>query len=159
MKGIHEEKFSGECLGARGIPDRGTVLIDYDAEPRLLDLVLCDGPAGSICGFMKELVQTGTRPIVRTRYKDSTRDYMFLSPTIMGVAVEVRDEKGNVVYRRKGKTRVDEIRAMSDEELANMFIQVYAEGFLSAYGHEMDEDEVYQDEKKTLEWLRQEIDE
>lgn len=118
MHGIHEERFSGNCLEARGIPDCGTVLIDYDAEPRILDLVLCDGPAGNICGFMKELVQTGDKPIVRTRYGDAKRDYMFLSPKIMGVAIEVRDEQGNTVWRRPKPTHRDRLRAMSDVELA-----------------------------------------
>lgn len=126
MHGIHEERFSGDCLGARGIPDRGTVLIDYDAEPRLFDLVLCDGPAGNICGFMKELVQTGNRPIVRTRYEDAKRDFMFLSPKIMGVAVEVRDEQGNTVWCRPKPTKLDQLRAMSDEELAEWLVSVEA---------------------------------
>lgn len=115
--GIGTEAFYGDCLAALGIPDRGTAVIDYDAEPRVFDIVLCDSTIGSITLYLKELVQTGDHPVFRTRYADGRQNYAFTGK-IMGVVFEIKDENGNTVWKRKEKTHRDELRAMTDEELA-----------------------------------------
>lgn len=117
--GIHEEHFAGNCLGALGIPDHGTVTIDFDATPRVFDIVFCDSPEGSIHGFMKQLLRTGDHPLVGTCYEKPERNFLFTPACIMGVALEFRDVNGKVVWKRPEPTKGDKIRAMKNEELAD----------------------------------------
>ena len=112
------KRIYGECLEALGIPPAGFAVIDETATPRVFDLVWCNNSSSTISGFVKQIVQTGQHPIVRSRYKDKSRDYLFYAQEIYGVVVQITDENQKVVYQRKDETNADRIRAMSDEELA-----------------------------------------
>ena len=85
---IKEIHFQGECLEALGIPSSGFAVIDPDAEPRVFDVVHCNDSAIAMCGYLKQIVRTGDKPIVQTAYvKDGvrirfgicTKDYEFTS--------------------------------------------------------------------------------
>ena len=97
---IVECRMSGDCLEGLGIPSSGIAVIDKDAEPRLFDVVHCNDSAICINGYLKELVRTGDHPIVRTRYLDPSRGFLFLSAEIYGVLLQVLDEDRNVVWER-----------------------------------------------------------
>ena len=112
------KRIYGECLEALGIPPAGFAVIDETATPRVFDLVWCNNSSSTISGFVKQIVQTGQHPIVRSRYKDKSRDYLFYAQEIYGVVVQITDENQKVVYQRKDETNADRIRAMSDEMLA-----------------------------------------
>jgi len=47
---------------------------------------------------------------------DRERDYLFLSPSIYGVVLQVLDENRNVAWERPQMTTADRIRSMSDEQ-------------------------------------------
>ena len=97
---IKEIQFIGNCLGGMGIPDRGSMIIDTEETPNIFDLVHCDSPTGTITGYIKQIVQTGKHPIVRTRYVNKDEDYLFYSPSIYGVVLKVLDSERKVVWER-----------------------------------------------------------
>lgn len=97
------EAFSGKCLEEIGFPISGKALIDYDAEPRLFDVVLCTNAAG--VAYLKEVIDTGNsklgrRPMVHTRYKDREKNFAFWPVEIIGVVLEARDKAGNLAWKR-----------------------------------------------------------
>lgn len=118
MSRIQEIRFYGDCLEALGIPDAGDVLYDRDLKPRVLDLVVCEDPQGSLQPYLKRLLRTGKDNIVTTCYKDRSKNFAMRTPSITGVVVEIRDREGRLAYRRRNRTFADDLRAMSDEELA-----------------------------------------
>lgn len=97
---ICEENIYGSCLEGIGIPDGGIAVIDRDMQPNIFDVVYCNNPVGAISGFLKQIVQTGKNAIVRTRYLDDSKNFMFFAPEIYGVVLEVLDFDRNVVWRR-----------------------------------------------------------
>ena len=97
---IRELHFQGECLEALGIPSSGFAVIDPDAEPRMFDVVHCNDSAIAMCGYLKQIVRTGDKPIVQTAYKDRSRDFLFFAKEIYGVCLRVLDEDRNVVWVR-----------------------------------------------------------
>ena len=97
---IREIHFQGECLEALGIPSSGFAVIDPDAEPRVFDVVHCNDSAIAMCGYLKQIVRTGDKPIVQTAYKDRSRDFLFFAKEIYGVCLRVLDEDRNVVWVR-----------------------------------------------------------
>ena len=115
---IKKVAIYGDCLEAIGIPQKGFAVIDREEKPRPFDVVWCNNPVGTATGYLKQIVQTGGKAIVRTRYIDRERDYQFYAPEVYGVVLRVEDEKQNVVWERPKKTNADHIRSMSDEELA-----------------------------------------
>ena len=121
MSRIRETRFYGDCLEALGIPDGGTVLYDRDLKPRVLDLVVCEDPQGSLQPYLKQLLRTGKDIIVTTCYKDRSKNFAMRTPSITGVVVEIRDKEGRLAYRRRNRMRADDLRAMTDEELAKTF--------------------------------------
>lgn len=97
---LEEHAYSGNCLEAIGIPNRGIAIIDRDMKPEVFDVVWCDDTLGSMGGFIKEIVRTGKNPVVRTRYKDPTLNFQFFPPAIFGVVLKVMDVDRNVVWER-----------------------------------------------------------
>lgn len=98
---IKECKFAGDCLEGIGIPDKGTVTYDTELKPMVFDIVLCDSVyGGSIGMLMKECIQTGDRLVVRTHYSDPEKDRITCTPGCFGVVTEVRDDNGDIVYKR-----------------------------------------------------------
>ena len=94
-----------------GVPNGGTALVDRDMEPRLGDVVWCDCVVGgAIGGMLKQLVRTGKSPVVRTRYKDGKRDFMFYTPQIFGVVLEIRDREGVPVWKRPERSDYEMIK-------------------------------------------------
>lgn len=98
--GVKEIHFQGDCLEALGIPSSGFAVIDTDAAPRVFDVVHCNDCAISISGYLKQLVRTGDKPIVKTAYIDKSRDFLFFAREIYGVCLRVLDEARNVVWAR-----------------------------------------------------------
>ena len=98
---IEERKIIGDCLEGIGIPNGGIAVIDRAAKPNVFDVVWCDtAVGGAINGCLKQIIQTGAKPIVHTVYKDHERDYAFYSPQIYGVVLKVMDYDRNVVWER-----------------------------------------------------------
>ena len=98
---VEKKEIVGDCLEGIGIPSRGYADIDLDAIPHVFDVVWCSGVfGGEVGGFLKEVVKTGERPVVSTRYKNGTKDYGFLPADIYGVVLRIRDPDGNVVWER-----------------------------------------------------------
>ena len=97
-----EIQIIGDCLEGIGIPNGGIAVIDRAVKPNVFDVVWCDTALGSISGCLKQIIQTGSKPIVRTVYKDSKKDknYAFCSPKIFGVVLKVMDYDRNVVWER-----------------------------------------------------------
>ena len=124
MSRIQEIRFYGDCLEALGIPDAGDVLYDRDLKPRVLDLVVCEDPQGSLQPYLKRLLRTGKDNIVTTCYKDRSKNFAMRTPSITGVVVEIRDREGRLAYRRRNRTHADDLRAMSDEELAEYHVEM-----------------------------------
>lgn len=100
-KHIVEEHFSGECLEGFGFPSKGIAVIDKKMKPCVFDIVYCNDCACSVSGYLKQIVRTGEKPIVRTCYKDSAKDFMFFAAEIYGVVICVMDENRNVVWERQ----------------------------------------------------------
>lgn len=98
---IVEEHFSGECLEGIGFPTKGIAVIDKKMKPCVFDIVYCNDCAGSVSGYLKQIVRTGKKPIVRTCYKDSEKDFMFFAAEIYGTVIRVMDESRNVVWERQ----------------------------------------------------------
>lgn len=97
---IEEHKIYGDCLMGIGIPDGGIAVIDVDRKPVVFDVVWCSDPSATIGGFLKQIIQTGPKPIVHTCYLDQSRNYMFHAPEIFGVVLKVLDYDRNVVWER-----------------------------------------------------------
>ncbi|MBR3753373.1 MAG: hypothetical protein IKK50_09630 [Ruminiclostridium sp.] len=97
---IEEHKICGDCLMGIGIPDGGIAVIDVDRKPVVFDVVWCSDPSATIGGFLKQIIQTGPKPIVHTCYLDQSRNYMFHAPEIFGVVLKVLDYDRNVVWER-----------------------------------------------------------
>ena len=100
-------RFGGECLEAIGFPISGKALVDYNAVPRIFDVVLCTNAAGAV--YLKEIVDTGNqalgrRPFVHTRYKDHKKNFAFWPVEIIGVVLEAKNDDGVVVWRRPSET-------------------------------------------------------
>lgn len=100
---IAEEHFRGECLEGIGFPEKGIAVIDKKLKPCVFDIVHCNDCAGSVCGYLKQIVRTGENPIVRTCYKDSAKDFLFFANEIYGTVICVLDENRNVVWERQKK--------------------------------------------------------
>lgn len=98
---IVEERFCGECLGGIGFPGKGIAIIDKNLKPCVFDIVYCNDCACSVSGYLKQIVRTGEKPIVRTCYKDSEKDFMFFANEIYGTVICVLDENRNVVWERQ----------------------------------------------------------
>ena len=124
MSRICTMPFRGACLEARGIPERGTLTYDRDLPPRVFDLVVCEDVFGSLVLYFKELLRTGDFPVVTTRYKPPHPNFAMHPASIVGTVTEVRGADGSVVYRRPCRTRADDLRAMSDEELAEYHVEM-----------------------------------
>lgn len=92
--------ITGDCLEGIGIPNGGIAVVDRDVKPNVFDVVWCDIALGGISGCLKQIIQTGDRPIVHTVYKDHDRDFAFYSPKIFGVVLKVMDYDRNVVWER-----------------------------------------------------------
>ena len=92
--------MTGDCLEGIGIPNGGIAVVDRDEKPNVFDVVWCDIALGGISGCLKQIIQTGDKPIVRTVYKDRERDFAFCSPKIFGVVLKVMDYDRNVVWER-----------------------------------------------------------
>ena len=130
---IAEHRIAGDCLEGVGIPgDGGIAVIDRDAEPRVFDIVWCNKITDTVNGFLKEIVQTGEKPVVRTHYKDKNMDYIFFAPYIYGVVLKVLDKNRNVVWERPQPTKADDIRAMSDEEMEQKVSEYFGDAAGSA---------------------------
>lgn len=97
IKVIH---ITGDCLEAIGIPDGGYAVVDRDEKPRIFDVVWCNNELCSVRGYLKQIVQTGPNAIVRTRYLDKSRNYLFSVKELYGVVLQVMDEDRNVVWKR-----------------------------------------------------------
>lgn len=97
---IEEIGITGDCLEGVGIPNGGIAVVDRDVKPNVFDVVWCDIALGGISGCLKQIIQTGDRPIVHTVYKDHDRDFAFCSPKIFGVVLKVMDYDRNVVWER-----------------------------------------------------------
>lgn len=98
---IEERKIIGDCLEGIGIPNGGIAVIDRAAKPNVFDVVWCDtAVGGAINGCLKQIIQTGAKPIVHTVYKDHKRDYAFFPAQIYGVVLKVMDYDRNVVWER-----------------------------------------------------------
>ena len=97
---IEEKRFIGDCLEGLGIPNGGIAVVDRDEKPNVFDVVWCDIALGGISGCLKQIIQTGDKPIVHTVYKDRDRDFAFCSPKIFGVVLKVMDYDRNVVWER-----------------------------------------------------------
>lgn len=107
---IQEKAICGDCLTGIGIPDGGIAVIDRNMEPNVFDVVWCTNPTASISGYLKQIVQTGAKPIVRTCYIDKAKDYMFYAPEILGVVLRVMDHNRNVVWERPSPAEYDLVR-------------------------------------------------
>lgn len=92
--------ITGDCLEGLGIPNGGIAVVDRNVKPNVFDVVWCDIALGGISGCLKQIIQTGDRPIVHTVYKDHDRDFAFCSPKIFGVVLKVMDYDRNVVWER-----------------------------------------------------------
>ena len=113
--GTEKVRFVGDCLEAIGIPNGGIALVDYDAQPMVFDVVMCETTAGGIAPVFKRLLKvvnegTGMNHIVCTRYADRERDYMFWTPHIFGVVLSVEDEEGTIVWERPEHPEMMEVR-------------------------------------------------
>lgn len=98
---MREEIYiTGDCLEGLGIPNGGIAVVDRDEKPNVFDVVWCDIALGGISGCLKQIIQTGDKPIVHTVYKDRDRDFAFCSPKIFGVVLKVMDYDRNVVWER-----------------------------------------------------------
>lgn len=98
---MREEIYiTGACLEGLGIPNGGIAVVDRDEKPNVFDVVWCDIALGGISGCLKQIIQTGDKPIVHTVYKDRERDFAFCSPKIFGVVLKVMDYDRNVVWER-----------------------------------------------------------
>ena len=97
---IEEIHITGDCLEAVGIPDGGYALVDRDAKPCVFDIVWCNNELCSVRGYLKQIVQTGPNAIVRTRYRDKSKDYLFSVKEMYGVVLQVMDENRKVVWKR-----------------------------------------------------------
>lgn len=95
-----EIRIIGDCLEGIGIPNGGIAVVDRDEKPNVFDVVWCDIALGGITGCLKQIIQTGDKPIVHTVYKDHDRDFAFCSPKIFGVVLKVMDYDRNVVWER-----------------------------------------------------------
>lgn len=95
-----EISITGDCLEGLGIPNGGIAVVDRDEKPNVFDVVWCDIALGGISGCLKQIIQTGDKPIVHTVYKDLDRDFAFCSPKIFGVVLKVMDYDRNVVWER-----------------------------------------------------------
>lgn len=100
-KRIVESHFCGDCLEGIGFPTKGIAVIDKEMKPCVFDVVFCNDCACSVGGYLKQIVRTGNKPIVRTCYKDSTKDFMFFANEIYGVVICVLDENRNVGWERQ----------------------------------------------------------
>lgn len=107
---IQEKAICGDCLMGIGIPDGGIAVIDRNMEPNVFDVVWCTNPTASISGYLKQIVQTGAKPIVQTCYIDKAKDYMFYAPEILGVVLKVMDHNRNVVWERPSPTEYALVR-------------------------------------------------
>ena len=107
---ITEQKIRGNCLEGIGIPVEGIAVIDTELNPEVFDVVWCDGVlAGSIGGFLKQIIKTGKHSVVHTCYKNGTKDYACHPAQIYGVVLRVMDEKRNTVWERQPVTDVVEV--------------------------------------------------
>lgn len=97
---IEEHRIRGDCLAAIGIPSEGIAIIDRDESPRVFDVVWCNNTICAIGGYLKEIVQTGEKAIVHTRYEDPSRDYQFYAQEIYGVVLRVLNNDRHVVWER-----------------------------------------------------------
>ena len=97
---MKEIRIIGDCLEGVGIPNGGIAVVDRDVKPNVFDVVWCDIALGGISGCLKQIIQTGDRPIVQTVYKDHDRDFAFCSPKIFGVVLKVMDYDRNIVWER-----------------------------------------------------------
>lgn len=97
---MEEIRIIGACLERIGIPNGGIAVIDREAKPNVFDVVWCDTACSSIGGCLKQLIQTGNKPIVHTAYIDRSKDYAFYTPKIFGVVLKVMDYDRNVVWER-----------------------------------------------------------
>lgn len=96
-----EVVYSGNCLEALGIPLRGIAVVDRDIKPEVFDLVWCDGCfGGELGGFLKQVIQNGSTPVVRTRYKDDSLNYSFYPKKIFATVLKLMDIDRNVVWER-----------------------------------------------------------
>ena len=159
MSRLQTIRFYGDCLEALGIPDGGTLTYDRDLTPRVLDLVVCEDPQSSLQPYFKQLLRTGEDKIVTTCYKDRSRNFAMRTPSITGVVTEVRDGEGRIVYRRRNRSKADDLRALDDRGLALFMMRMTDCTRCSLTGSLFPEDP----ETKCaacfyawLEWLRQE---
>ena len=97
FKEIH---IYGDCLEGIGVPNGGYAIVDRDAKPRIFDVVWCNNDLCTVNGYLKQIVQTGPHPIVRTRYLDRSKDYLFSMKECYGVVLQIMNEDREVVWER-----------------------------------------------------------
>ena len=97
---IKEIHICGDCLEGIGVPNGGYAIVDRDAKPRIFDVVWCNNELCTVNGFLKQIVQTGPHPIVRTRYLDRSKDYLFSMKAFYGVVLQIMNEDREVVWER-----------------------------------------------------------
>lgn len=124
---IQEIRYRGDCLEAIGIPEFGIALVDREMEAIPGDVVWCDAPeAGSIYGYLKQMIRNGKRPLVRTRYLNDRQNYMFNTAQVWGVVLEVRNKAGETVWRRQDERQNE--RILDGQLLAEGCLPVGKEG-------------------------------
>ena len=112
---VEEHRIHGDCLEGIGIPNGGIAVIAIGEIPNVFDVVWCEGSVGGeLGGYLKQIVQTGANPIVRTRYKDGKRNYMFRPCSVFGVVLKVLDYDRNVVWERPSASNVIEVVRCKD---------------------------------------------
>ena len=108
---VETHRIYGDCLEAIGIPSSGTAVIAIGEPPQVFDVVWCEGViGGEIGGYLKQIVQTGAKSIVRTQYLDTKRNYMFAPCSILGVVLEVYNDAGNTVWKRTPAVEAESVR-------------------------------------------------
>lgn len=98
---LEEHAIVGDCLEAIGIPSKGVAVIDRDMKPAVFDVVWCSGCiGGELGGFLKQIIDTSSHPVVHTCYKDPAKNYAFYAKEIYGTVIKVMDADRNVVWER-----------------------------------------------------------
>ena len=113
--GTEKVRFVGDCLEGIGFPNGGVALVDYDAQPMVFDVVMCETTAGSIAPAFKQVLKvvnegSGMKHIVHTCYADRERNFMFWTPHIFGVVLSAENEDGVIVWERPEHAELMEVR-------------------------------------------------
>ena len=124
---IQTIRYKGDCLEAIGVPASGTAIVDRDVEAIPGDVVWCDSAeAGSISGFLKQLVRNGKKALVRTMYLNGKQNYMFYTAQVFGVVLKICNEDGEVVWRRQDEHQNE--RILDGQLLAEGCLPIGKEG-------------------------------